>query len=96
MRKSNQSTLGEAINEFLKAFKLDEKLAETKAVGAWENLMGPTVSRLTKNIYIRNRTLYVELSSAVLREELSFGKEKIKKMLNEEAGVSVIDNVVLK
>jgi hypothetical protein len=96
MRKSNQNTIGEAINEFLKAFRLDGKLAQTRALNAWPKIMGPTVSRLTKNIYITNRTLIIELNSAVLREELSFGKEKIKKMMNEEAGTSIIDDVVLK
>ncbi|MDX1784359.1 MAG: DciA family protein, partial [Aequorivita vladivostokensis] len=41
-------------------------------------------------------TLYVQLSSSVLREELSYGKEKIVKLLNEELGKELIKKVVLR
>jgi hypothetical protein len=39
---------------------------------AWCNLMGNGVN--TKNVVLKGSTLYVELSSSVLREELSHGK----------------------
>jgi hypothetical protein len=38
----------------------------------------------------------VELTSAVLREELSYGKEKIVKMINEELKREVVTTVVLR
>jgi hypothetical protein len=50
---------------------------------AWCNLMGNGVNSYTKNVVLKG-TLYVELSSSVLREELSHGKTKIVTMINEE------------
>jgi len=41
-------------------------------------------------------TLYVELSSAVLREELTHGKSKIVAMINEELKREVVKEVVLR
>jgi hypothetical protein len=40
--------------------------------------------------------LYVELSSAVLREELTHGKSKIVTMINEELKREVVKEVVLR
>ena len=51
---------------------------------AWKNLMGNGVNNYTTEIQLKGSTLYVALSSAVLREELSYGKDKIIKMINEE------------
>ncbi|MBA3899011.1 MAG: DUF721 domain-containing protein [Bacteroidetes bacterium] len=95
MKKGNQKTLGDAIEEYLKAFRLDGKLAETRAISSWEKLMGPAISKHTKSIYIKNKTLYISFDSAVLRKELSFAKDKIKSMLNKEAGIEVITEVFL-
>jgi hypothetical protein len=37
----------------------------------------------------------VKLKSSVLREELSYGKEKIIKMMNEELGENLISKIML-
>ena len=63
---------------------------------AWASLMGNGVNNYTRNIMLKNEVLYVELTSAVLREELSYGKEKIVKMINEELGREVVKDVILR
>jgi hypothetical protein len=47
-------------------------------------------------VVLKGSTLYVELSSAVLREELSHGKSKIVAMINEELRRDVVKDVVLR
>jgi predicted nucleic acid-binding Zn ribbon protein len=95
-RKSNQQPLKEVIEEYLAAFKLDSKLTELKLVGSWEKIMGRTIAKHTQEIYIKNKILYLKLNSSVLRNELSFGKEKIIQLMNQEVGAEVIVDVVLK
>jgi hypothetical protein len=63
---------------------------------AWCNLMGNGVNSYTKNVVLKGSTLYVELSSSVLREELSHGKTKIVTMINEELRRDVVKDVVLR
>lgn len=96
MSKGNEFTLKEAIEQLLQTYKLDGKLNEVKLMNSWEQVMGPAIQKYTRNLYISSRTLFVELSSAPLREELSYARTKIVKMLNEAAGASVIDDVVLR
>ncbi|MDG1052323.1 MAG: DciA family protein, partial [Flavobacteriaceae bacterium] len=40
--------------------------------------------------------LYVSLSSSVLRQELSYGKQKIVDLINEEIGKNLINKIVLR
>jgi hypothetical protein len=95
MRKSNDQPLKEVIEQMLDAYKIRGKINEVRLLQAWEKLMGLAVRNRTSEIYISGRKLFVRLNSSVLREELSYGKEKMKTMLNEEAGAPVIDEVVL-
>jgi hypothetical protein len=62
---------------------------------AWCNLMGNGVNSYTKNVVLKG-SIYVELSSSVLREELSHGKTKIVTMINEELRRDVVKDVVLR
>jgi len=59
-------------------------------------MMGPAIEKYTTNIKLERETLYVELSSSVLREELSYGKQKIIDLLNEELGRLLIKELVLR
>ena len=63
---------------------------------AWKSLMGNGVNSYTQEVILKGSTLYVKLTSAVLREELSYGKDKIIKMLNEELRKDVVTNLVLR
>ena len=95
-RTSNQSIVGDVLSEIIKINKLEPGLNQVSVIDAWKNLMGNGVNNYTANVALRHGTLYVELTSAVLREELSYGKDKIIKMINEELGKEVITNVVLR
>lgn len=95
-RMNNQSVVGDILNEIIKVNKLESGLNQISIVDAWKNLMGNGVNNYTQNVALRNETLYVELTSAVLRQELSYGKEKIIKMINEELGKEVVKYIVLR
>ena len=58
--------------------------------------MGNGVNTYTKEVILKGSTLYVTLSSAVLREELSYGKQKIISMLNEELRKDVVKELILR
>ena len=92
-RTSNQSTLGEVIDKLMKAYRLDGKLKEMDVIQAWAEMMGLAVANRTKNIQIRNKTLFLTMDSAVMRDELSYGKEVIIQRVNEKAGFEMITNV---
>ena len=95
-RINNQSIVGDILNQIIKTNKLESGLNQVSVIDAWKNLMGNGVNNYTRSVALRNNILYVELTSSVLREELSYGKDKIIKMINEELGKEVVKEVVLR
>ena len=96
MKRTNTQIISDILNEFLRENPLvAEKLAENRLVNAWEKVLGKVTSRYTEELYIRKKILYVRLSSAVLRNELSLCRPDLIAKLNHEAGMDVINQIVL-
>lgn len=95
-RRNNESSIGEVLKEIIEKNKLQPGIDQIAVKDAWKNLMGNGVNTYTRNIVLKGSTLYVELTSAVLREELSYGKDKIIRMINEELRRDVVAAVVLR
>ena len=95
-RLNNENTVGEVLKFIIKDNKLQAGMDQISVKEAWKSLMGNGVNSYTKNLVLKGTVLYVELSSAVLREELSFGKDKIVAMLNEELRRDIVKEVVLR
>ncbi|MES2592793.1 MAG: DUF721 domain-containing protein [Bacteroidota bacterium] len=96
MSKHNEHSLKDAIEQLLKVYKLDDKLAESRLISSWESVMGPMISKHTSDLSIRHKQLFVTLDSAALRNELSLAKTKIVKMLNDAVGTTVINEIILR
>ena len=92
--RSGEATLKESINELLEVYRLRGKFKETHVITAWERMMGAPIASRTHRIYIKDRRLYVSLTSAPLKHQLNMAKTKIVEMLNRDAGEQVIDEVV--
>ena len=86
----------EALSAFIQKNKLEKGMDKVEAREAWARLMGNGVNNYTTDIELRNDTLFISLSSSVLREELSLGKTKIIAMINEEIGKDLVKKLVLR
>ncbi|PTX43651.1 uncharacterized protein DUF721 [Christiangramia gaetbulicola] len=95
-RKNEEMKLGDLLKSFVDENKLDKGLNQVKIRDVWNSQMGPAIEKYTTAIKLKNDTLFVQLSSSVLREELSYGKEKIIRNLNEEMGKELISKLVLR
>lgn len=95
-RKNDNQNIEDIIKEFVEANNLQTGLDKVNVREAWTNLMGNGVNNYTTAIELKHETLYVQLSSSVLREELSYGNEKIINMLNESLGKDIIKKLILR
>lgn len=95
-RDAEHKHLSSILNDFINENDLHRGLNEVNVKNAWYAMMGNAIGNYTTSIQFKNNTLYIQLSSSVLREELSYGIEKIKKNLNEELGEDIIQKVVLR
>ena len=94
-RAAEHSSLGDVLKEFIASGKLEKGLNRISAEEAWHQVLGDAISKYTTKVHLENDTLYVALSSSVLREELSYGKEKIIGLLNESLEKELIKKLIL-
>jgi hypothetical protein len=95
-RNNDHINMSDALKEFVSTNKLQKGIDQIDVKTAWNAMMGQAIESYTTNIQLKNDVLYISLSSSVLRDELSYGKDKIIKMLNEELGKALINKVVLR
>ncbi|WP_242157839.1 DUF721 domain-containing protein [Aestuariivivens sediminis] len=95
-RHNEYISIKEALKEFVETNKLNKGLNKVNVAEAWAKLMGKGVNNYTTGIHLERHTLYIHLSSSVLREELSYGKQKIIRMLNEELGEEIVTKLILR
>lgn len=92
-RKANQQPLKEVFKDLLKIYGIEEKYTSAEIRGIYERMMGPAVCKQTEKLYFRGGVLTIILNSAVLRNEFSYSKDKLKKVINKELGKNAIKEV---
>ncbi|WP_406684759.1 DUF721 domain-containing protein [Seonamhaeicola sp. MEBiC1930] len=95
-RNNEHISIKDALKEFVETNNLEKGLDKINVADAWANLMGNGVNNYTTSVNLQRDTLYVQLSSSVLREELSYGKQKIIKLLNEDLGKEIVKKLILR
>jgi hypothetical protein len=95
-RTSNESSISEVLQQFIQVNKLEAGMDKIDVQQAWKSVMGNGVNSYTQEVILKGTTLYVKLTSAVLREELSYGKQKIIVMLNEELRKEIVKDLILR
>ena len=95
MKKSNDQRLGDAIRELIETYQIKGKLDEVKLISSWEKVTGKVIVKHTKDIFIKNRKLYIKLDSPALKNELMYARSTLLESLNNEAGSVVIDEIVI-
>jgi hypothetical protein len=83
------------MGDVIKENNLEKGMSQLSVEEAWTKLMGNGIVSHTNSVQLKGKTLVVNLKSSVLREELSHGKEKIIKLMNEELGLAIISKLIL-
>ena len=88
-------SLGEALKQFLNKSRLKNNIQSLQISEHWSMLMGPTISKYTDRIEIKNGTLFIYTNVAPLKNELFFQKELIISRMNESLGEPIVKDVVI-
>jgi predicted nucleic acid-binding Zn ribbon protein len=94
-RQNEYHSIEDLMKDVIKENKLAKGLNQISVKEAWKKLMGKGIASYTTEVRLQDKTLIVNLRSSVLREELSYGKSKIIKMMNEELGEDLIKKLIL-
>jgi hypothetical protein len=96
MRKKNTESLRDVVRQVLREQHLDGKLNDKHLIEAWPVVLGQNISKYTTELSVKNRTLYVSLSSSVLRHDLFLSRHEIKIALNRHVGKEVIADIIFR
>jgi predicted nucleic acid-binding Zn ribbon protein len=94
MRKTNDKSLKEAIEQMLNVYKIKRRYDETHVLAAWPDLVGKPVANRTKELFIRDRKLFLRIESSVIKHELVNMRSQIIEKINNEAKMVLIEEIV--
>jgi predicted nucleic acid-binding Zn ribbon protein len=94
MRRTNDKSLKEAIEQMLNVYKIKRRYDETGIVAAWPNLVGKSVANRTKELFIRDKKLFLRIESSVIKNELLLMRSQIITKINEDAKMLLVEEIV--
>ncbi|MES2425545.1 MAG: DUF721 domain-containing protein [Bacteroidota bacterium] len=94
MRKANDKSLKEAIEQMMQVYKIKRKFDETGIIAQWPELVGKPVANRTKELFIHDKKLFLRVESSVIKNELVLMRSQIIEKINAEAKSVLIEDII--
>lgn len=88
-----EKSMKEVTRLLLESFKYRAKVHEVAIKKIYQDVFGKTINQNTESIKFDQGKLRIIIVSAPLRHELSIGKDKMKKILNDRLGKELIQQI---
>lgn len=95
MERRKSELLDDVIMRFMRQSGLEMPLNQYRLIQSWADVAGELVAEQTKEIFIRNQTLYVRVTSPAMRANLMMNRTRLTSLLNKQVGADVITNIAL-
>lgn len=93
MFRTEVKSLKDVILFALRKQGLETPLLQRRLLEAWPDVAGNVIASYTRNVYIRNQTLFVALANPALRADLSMMRQQYVQRLNAAVGSQVICDI---
>lgn len=94
MRKANDKSLKEAIEQMLQVYKIKKRFEETAVVAHWPELVGKSVANRTKELYIHDKKMFLRIESSVIKNELMLMRTQIINKINDKANEVLVEEII--
>ncbi|MFA6249282.1 MAG: DUF721 domain-containing protein [Mucilaginibacter sp.] len=94
MRKANDKSLKDAIEQMLNVYKIKRRFDETAIVSAWPDLVGKSVANRTQELFIKDKRLFLRIESSVIKNELVMMRNQIIQKINDDAKTELVVEIV--
>lgn len=96
MRRTKTMLMGDLLEEFFSRPYIAAKVAEGKLPDTWREIVGERAAAETVELKLENRVLYVRIRSSILRSELFYQREALRREINERSGVKLVNVVIIR
>ncbi|MDO4880262.1 MAG: DUF721 domain-containing protein [Capnocytophaga sp.] len=93
-RINDVSSLKHILGEVVTDNNLTYGLEKVQIKDVWKKIANEGIIRYTDDIRLQGSTLFIKLSSAPLKENLSLEKSRLIEMINEEFGKEVVKEII--
>ncbi len=91
--KNQPKSVGAAIKELAQHLGLEKNLEEYQALTSWQEVVGEQIAKVTQAQRMENGVLFVSVSTAPWRAELSMKRMEIMQKINAMLGKSVVKEI---
>ncbi len=95
MKHSKEVKLSDALKAWVNSLEKKSDLVETRIERLWPELMGETIAKYTSKMKLKEKILYISISSDALRNQLMYSRHQICGLINEKLGEQAVKEVVL-
>lgn len=89
------TSIGDALREYLNKSRFKPRMMEVRIQENWEQIMGKTIARYTQSLQLIDHKLIITTTVAPLKQELTYSKDKIIKLVNEMLGEQMVREVIV-
>ncbi|HNQ12838.1 MAG TPA: DUF721 domain-containing protein [Bacteroidia bacterium] len=94
-RDSESKSIKDTLNDLLGSGTLGRKVVESQIKEIWTREMGTLISNRTTKIVLKGSTLYVNVNSSPLADQLNLEKDKVIDNLNTALRSEVVHELVI-
>lgn len=95
MKRTEPISIKQLIDKVMLEGDSRETMMQQRASFLWTEVVGPTVNRYTFRRYVDNGVLHVYITSAALKNDLSFLRQSIINEINGRLGAEVLRDIVI-
>lgn len=93
MRRSNTERIDTIVQQFMRLNGIETPYNQYRLIQAWPIVMGSLIQRYTGDIFIKNQTLHVKITSPAVKQNLLMEHRSIARKLNEYVDAQVIEDI---
>ncbi len=86
--------MADAFQDLLKAYRLEDTYQEKLLISSWPELVGKTIADRTSNVYIKDKKLFVKITSGPVKKELQLNKSKVIALIESQIGKGIVEDVI--
>ena len=93
MKRTYPKHIAGIIEEAMSRAGLTDTLNQQRAAAAWPDVVGPVINRYTTKRYVDQGVMHIYMTSAALKNELSFNRDRIITAINRIVGTEAITDI---
>ncbi len=93
MKEDSIKNFRTAFKGFLKEENLEHTFKQKQIIADWERIMGKTIASRTTKMFFNQKTLFIKLSSAPLKNEMQNSLIQIRELIEKEIGKNEVENI---